>query len=223
MFVAAQESFVINPCIGYIYSIMPATEFTVAEASWVTGLSVKAVNKAIEDSAVPVRIVRSGGVRRRYVPYASLLCLQLHAEGLKRLPLRMRREMFRRVLSEPQQKQLKYTDALIIDVGGARRKMSSRLQNLEKAADIVQSDPEIMSGAPVFRGTRIPVYLVADMIEQGTPIDEILEGYPSLTREMVEYAGIYATTHPRRGRPPVQPWSSRKPVGRKKGKLRRVA
>ena len=54
---------------------------------------------------------------------------------------------------------------------------------------MVQSDPEIMAGAPVFRGTRVPVYLIADMIEQGTPIDEILEGYPSLTREMVEYAG----------------------------------
>jgi hypothetical protein len=40
-------------------------------------------------------------------------------------------------------------------------------------------------------------------------------GYPSLTREMVEYAAIYATTHPRRGRPPAQPWSGRKPVGRK--------
>ena len=80
-----------------------------------------------------------------------------------------------------------------------------------------------MSGAPVFRETRVPVYLVADMVEQGTPIDEILEGYPSLTGEMVEYAGIYATTHPRRGRPPIQPWSGRKPLGRKKGKLRRVA
>jgi uncharacterized protein (DUF433 family) len=202
---------------------MHAAEFTVAEASWVTGLSVKAVNKAIEGAAVPIRILRAGGVRRRYVPYASLLCLQLHAEGLKRLPLRMRREVFRRVLSEPQQKQLKCGDALIIDVGGARGKMSSRLQNLEKASGTIQSDPEIMAGTPVFRGTRIPVYLIAEMIEQGTRIDEILEGYPSLTREIVEYASIYATTHPRRGRPPIQPWSGTKPVERKKGKLRRVA
>ena len=101
--------------------------------------------------------------------------------------------------------------------------MSSKDQNAERTRTLVQSDPEIMAGAPVFRGTRVPVYLIADMIEQGTPIDEILDGYPSLTREMVEYAGIYATTHPRRGRPPIQPWSGRKPVGRKKGKLRRVA
>ena len=88
---------------------------------------------------------------------------------------------------------------------------------------MVQSDPETMAGIPVFRGTRIPVCLVAYMIEQGTSIDEILEGYPSLTREMVEFASIYASTHPRRGRPPIQPWSGNKPVGRKKGKLRRVS
>ena len=39
----------------------------------------------------------------------------------------------------------------------------------------------------MFRGTRVPVYLIADMIEQETPLDEILEGYPSLTRAMAEY------------------------------------
>jgi uncharacterized protein (DUF433 family) len=203
--------------------MMHAADFTVAEASWVTGLSVKSINKAIEDAAVPVRIVRSGGARRRYVPYASLLCLQLHAEGLKQLPLRMRREVFRRVLSEPEEKQLQYTHALIIDVGEARGRMNRRLQNMVKATDMVQSDPDIMAGEPVFRGTRIPVHVIADMVEQGTPIAEILEGYPSLTGELVEYAGIYATTHPRRGRPPVQPWHGMPPLVRKKGKLRRVA
>ena len=74
-------------------------------------------------------------------------------------------------------------------------KVSSKDQNPESTRTLVQSDPEIMAGTPVFRGTRVPVYLIADMIEQGTPIDEILDGYPSLTREMVEYAGIYATAH----------------------------
>ena len=100
--------------------------------------------------------------------------------------------------------------------------MSSKDQNPERTRTLVQSDPEIMAGAPVFRGTRIPVYLIADMIEQGTPIDEILDGYPSLTREMVEYAEIYATAHPPPGHPSIQPWSGTKPLGRKKGKLRGV-
>ena len=202
---------------------MRTSEFTAAEASWMTGLSVKAVNKAIEDAAVPVRIARAGKLRRRYVPYDSLVCLQLHAEGLNRLPLRMRREVFRRVLKEPQQQQIKCNDALIIDVATARTKLCSKVKELERATGMIHSDPEIMGGTPVFRGTRIPVYLVADMTAQGTRIDEILEGYPSLTPEMLETARVYAATHPKRGRPPVQPWSGRKPIGRRKGKLGRVA
>jgi uncharacterized protein (DUF433 family) len=97
----------------------------------------------------------------------------------------------------------------------AGTKVRSSRQNQKKASGMVQTDPAIMGGTPVFRGTRIPVYSVADMIEQGTPIKEILEGYPSLTRKMVEYAHIYAATHTRPGRPPIQPWSGTKPVGRK--------
>ena len=103
-----------------------------------------------------------------------------------------------------------------------RTKVRSSRQNQKKASGMVQTDPEIMGGTPVFRGTRIPVYTVADMMEQGTAIVEILEGYPSLTREMVECAGICATTHPDRDRPTVQPSSGRKPIGRGKGTLRRA-
>jgi uncharacterized protein (DUF433 family) len=95
-------------------------------------------------------------------------------------------------------------------------------ENSDKVPNIVESNPAIMDGTPVFRGTRIPAHLVADMIKQGTPIVEILEGYPSLTHEMVEYASIFAATHPRPDRPPIQPWSETNPVGRKKGKLRPV-
>ena len=79
-----------------------------------------------------------------------------------------------------------------------------------------------MAGTPVFRGTRIPVYLIADMFEKGASIQEILEEYPSLTGEMMQCASIYATTHPRLGRPPVSAMVGEEAVGRKKGKLRRV-
>ena len=100
--------------------------------------------------------------------------------------------------------------------------MTRSRENSDTVPNIVESNPAIMGGTPVFRGTRIPVYQVASMIEEGTPIVEILEGYPSLTREMVDYAGIYAATHPRPGGQPIQPWSGTKPVGRKKGKFRLV-
>src|SRR6266853_6449497 len=165
-----------------------ATGFTPAEASWVTGLSVKAVNKVIEDAAVPFRTTRGGGRRRRYLPYSSLVCLQLHAGGLNRLPLRVRKDVFRRVLRQPHQKQLMYTEALIIDVDAARARMTNRLEELERATRMIESDPEIMQGTPVFCGTRIPVYLIAEMVERGVSPEEILDGYPSLTRDMIEHA-----------------------------------
>jgi uncharacterized protein (DUF433 family) len=55
---------------------------------------------------------------------------------------------------------------------------------------LVTSDPEIMRGTPVFEGTRIPVDLVADMLARGARAREILEGYPTLSREMILLAPL---------------------------------
>ena len=50
---------------------------------------------------------------------------------------------------------------------------------------IVHSDPEIMGGTPVFKGTRVPLQNLIDSLEGGESIDEFLEGYPSVRREQV--------------------------------------
>ncbi len=202
---------------------MHASEFTPAEASWVTGLSVKVINRVVEDAAVPFRATRAGRRRRWYLPYSSLVCLQLYAGGLNRLPLRVRKDVFWRVLHQPHQKQLKYTEALIIDVDAARTKMTTRLEELERATRTIESDPEIMQGTPVFQGTRIPVYLIAEMLERGVSSKEILDGYPSLTRAMLDHARVFAATQPKRGRPVTQRWSGKNPLRHKKSKLTDVA
>jgi uncharacterized protein (DUF433 family) len=49
----------------------------------------------------------------------------------------------------------------------------------------VTIDPEIMSGAPVFRGTRVPVRILFDHLEGGETVEEFLEGFPSVSREQV--------------------------------------
>jgi uncharacterized protein (DUF433 family) len=46
-------------------------------------------------------------------------------------------------------------------------------------------DPEIMSGVPVFRGTRVPVRILFDHLEGGDTVEEFLEGFPSVSREQV--------------------------------------
>jgi uncharacterized protein (DUF433 family) len=52
-------------------------------------------------------------------------------------------------------------------------------------AFLAVSDPEILGGEPVFRGTRVPVHLIATLVEQGSMEPEILKAYPRLTPEMI--------------------------------------
>ena len=59
---------------------------------------------------------------------------------------------------------------------------------MEKRIDggsVVSRDPEIMSGAPVFRGTRVPVRILIEHLEAGETIDDFLDGFPSVTRKQV--------------------------------------
>lgn len=49
--------------------------------------------------------------------------------------------------------------------------------------EIVHSDPEIMSGEPVFVGTRVPVRNLLDYLEGGDTLEEFLDDFPSVTRE----------------------------------------
>ena len=46
-------------------------------------------------------------------------------------------------------------------------------------------DPQRVSGTPCFRGTRVPVQSLIDLLEGGETIDQFLELYPSITRQQV--------------------------------------
>jgi uncharacterized protein (DUF433 family) len=48
---------------------------------------------------------------------------------------------------------------------------------------IVHSDPDIMSGEPVFVGTRVPARTLLDYLEGGESLEEFLDNFPSVTRQ----------------------------------------
>jgi uncharacterized protein (DUF433 family) len=54
---------------------------------------------------------------------------------------------------------------------------------MKSARNVVHSDPEIMGGTPVFRGTRVPVQTLLDYLEAGHSLTEFLNDFPSVTRE----------------------------------------
>lgn len=47
----------------------------------------------------------------------------------------------------------------------------------------IDTDPEVMSGVPVFAGTRVPVSALLENLEVGVSLDEFLENFPTVSRE----------------------------------------
>jgi uncharacterized protein (DUF433 family) len=56
----------------------------------------------------------------------------------------------------------------------------------------VTRNPQILRGKPIIRGTRVPVYLIVDFIDNGVTPEQIVEDYPDLTVEDIEAAVAFA-------------------------------
>ena len=52
------------------------------------------------------------------------------------------------------------------------------------ANDLITMDPDILGGVPVFKGTRVPVKSLFDYLEREYTLEEVLECFPSLSREL---------------------------------------
>ncbi len=53
----------------------------------------------------------------------------------------------------------------------------------ETAQTVISRSPEVMSGAPVFAGTRVPVQSLLDYLAGGHTLEEFLEDFPTVSRE----------------------------------------
>ena len=192
-------------------------EYTPAQASAITGLPLAAVHKAIDSRLIRPRSARSGATVRRMLTKEQLIYLQLEAEGLRLLPVGTRREIAESIQRSPKADLIAIGNGtvLFVEFKTARRKIEGQLKQLARIEDLVVSNPEIMRGTPVFKSTRIPVDLVADMLSQGATAEEILEGYPTLSKEKIAIAPLYMRAFPRRGRPSRRPWRGKKARGRK--------
>lgn len=90
---------------------------------------------------------------------------------------------------------------LTIDLTPFVRRTHERMDRLAAARALIVSDPDVLAGTPVVRGTRIPVYDIAASVAADIPIDRILAAYPSLDADTIALATIYAEANPARGRP----------------------
>ena len=52
------------------------------------------------------------------------------------------------------------------------------------STDLITIDPEILGGAPVFKGTRVPIKTLFEYLENNYSLEEFLECFPSVSREL---------------------------------------
>ena len=57
------------------------------------------------------------------------------------------------------------------------------MSHMATVDSIIHSDPEILGGTPVFRGTRVPVKNLVDYLAAGDTLDQFLDDFPSVSRE----------------------------------------
>lgn len=69
-----------------------------------------------------------------------------------------------------------------------------------KIAEYISIDPNICHGKPCFKGTRIMVYLVLDMLQNGATFADIVDAYPDLTEDHVRAALTFAARAVETGR-----------------------
>jgi uncharacterized protein (DUF433 family) len=56
---------------------------------------------------------------------------------------------------------------------------------MSTVASVVEVNPDVLNGTPVFVGTRVPVQTLIDYLEAGDRLDDFLEDFPTVSREQV--------------------------------------
>mgnify|MGYP001039312129 FL=1 len=64
---------------------------------------------------------------------------------------------------------------------------------MEKLLERIVIDPNILAGKPVIKGTRIPVYLIVELMAAGANANEVVKEYPELQEDDVKAALLYAS------------------------------
>lgn len=188
---------------------VPNASLSLKEASVLSGAPEKSIRHEL--AARVVRASRAGGRRLfspREVVYFFLLNELPAGLGLDRALRkdlftllaadkeragRWRREEHRLVL-EGDVPVVLPTDALV-------KRVEERIRMFLRGRVRVVSKPDILSGEPVFEGTRVSVRFVGERARKGESTTALLEDYPALSAEDVEFAGMFVAL----GRPPGRP------------------
>ena len=178
-----------------------AETLTPTEAAVVAGVSVRDVHRMIDEQILPDSFYNAS--QTRSFKRQACVFISFYFRSADRLTAEERQRTIALASKSSASKNSRViTDEfLTIDFAPFWKNVEERLERLDAARDTVISDPEILNGTPVVRGTRVPAYDVAASVAAGISTEKIPAAYPSLKREHVELAALYAEANPLRGRP----------------------
>jgi uncharacterized protein (DUF433 family) len=177
---------------------------TTSEAAVAAGVSVPQIHRMIDEKILPEDLYSTTQMRTFRTEACVLIAFYFETADSLTAQARLRtiRNAMEHCSTWEQWRTCQIEDhSLTVHFGGIWKAVDERLRQLTKARQMVIENPEILSGTPVIKGTRIPVYDIAASFDSGTPMERILKSYPSLKEWQIELASLYARAVPPRGRP----------------------
>jgi uncharacterized protein (DUF433 family) len=168
------------------------------EAAKLSGASPTVINKAIEQRAVRTKRSERGSM----IDARDTGALQIFGALSFGLPVAMKRRMTAWLRDAKAGAELPLSDALLVRKSAASDAATARaLRYVELRERFLEFNPDLQGGEPVIRGTRIAIRGLAKQIEAGETAEVLREEYDYIDPDAFEFAVLWASANPRRGRP----------------------
>jgi uncharacterized protein (DUF433 family) len=187
--------------------------FSVREAAVIAEVSPETIRTALEKKSVkPSHEYKAGKAVRHHFSVSDVLFVKLLVE----FPFPLSREdkkSLAQILARGDAKASNWSRKgadLVYSAGGIQLAVSCKPLRQTVARNLaafrwgrrrIVSVPGILGGEPVFRGTRIPLWHIAELFRKNVPEQEIAEDFPSLSERDFAYARLYARLGEKPGRP----------------------
>jgi uncharacterized protein (DUF433 family) len=174
-------------------------QFTAAEAAFILCEPIRAVKKAMDAGPVqPVLLSRAGSAVRA-IGWNDLFYLYAVRALREQLTPKARGEFYAALGRTPIETgdEIRF-GRFRISVTDLIEEVDLRTTELAKLAKEVEFRSD---GEPVLKSSEVEVYRIAALLDGGVSIEEVLEDYPSLSRNDIETAKAYAEAYPKVGRP----------------------
>ncbi|MCR9175280.1 MAG: DUF433 domain-containing protein [Alphaproteobacteria bacterium] len=191
---------------------MTGLYFTFGEIAEVSGVTQDFIEESVDACGlVPVmRLDAITGERVSHLPFSAVIFFStLQSAGLYELPIEHKRSLWE-LLSNIESERLVTVELVgvaILDLPKLVGKNARQAIDYNSAKiEYLVSDPKIMGGAPVIRGTRITCQSVSGRLAGGDTIDDLIDDYPSVPEEAFRASDVYFRSHPACGRSSNHKW-----------------